>query len=154
MPRKSARRASGNPISKFLLRPVVQFSILGVAALAVILILAFGGSGQLDTANLPASVTVDQAYKLYQQGNVFFLDVREQFEWDEYHAPNSTLIPLGDLPNRLNEVPRNQPIVVVCRSGNRSQQGRDTLLQAGFTNVTSMDGGLNTWRSKNYPIAP
>jgi rhodanese-related sulfurtransferase len=41
--------------------------------------------------------------------------------------------------------------VVVCRSGNRSQAGRDILLQAGF-NVTSMSGGLNEWRASGYPV--
>jgi rhodanese-related sulfurtransferase len=50
----------------------------------------------------------------------------------------------------VNELPRDQEIVVVCRSGNRSQQGRDILLQAGFTQVTSMAGGLSQWRSAGY----
>jgi rhodanese-related sulfurtransferase len=49
-------------------------------------------------------------------------------------------------------VPQDQKIVVVCRSGNRSQTGRDTLLRAGFMNVTSMAGGMNEWRGKNYPV--
>jgi len=40
---------------------------------------------------------------------------------------------------------------VVCRSGNRSQAGRDILLNAGFTKVTSMSGGLNEWRSLGFP---
>jgi len=43
---------------------------------------------------------------------------------------------------------------VVCRSGNRSQQGRDILLAAGFMQVTSMDGGMNAWQTSGYPIEP
>jgi rhodanese-related sulfurtransferase len=54
----------------------------------------------------------------------------------------------------LNEVPRDRQIVVVCRSGNRSQQGRDILLNAGFEQVTSMTGGLNEWRASGYPVEP
>jgi rhodanese-related sulfurtransferase len=54
----------------------------------------------------------------------------------------------------VSEVPRDKEIVVVCRSGNRSQQGRDILLDAGFAQVTSMTGGLNEWRAKGYPIEP
>ena len=50
------------------------------------------------------------------------------------------------------EVPRDREIVVVCRSGNRSQQGRDILLNAGYTQVTSMQGGLNEWRASGYPV--
>jgi len=57
---------------------------------------------------------------------------------------------LDELPARLNELPKDQEIVVVCRSGNRSQQGRDILLNAGF-NATSMAGGLKEWYAKGYP---
>jgi rhodanese-related sulfurtransferase len=135
----------------------VQLGILGVAALVVVLIILIG-SGQPQTVpsaiSLGATISVDEAYKLYQSGSAFFLDVREQSEWDEYHAPNTTLIPLGELAARVNEVPQDRPIVVVCRSGNRSDSGRDILLQAGYTNVTSMDGGLSTWRDKGYLIEP
>ncbi|MEA5077769.1 MAG: rhodanese-like domain-containing protein, partial [Anaerolineaceae bacterium] len=64
--------------------------------------------------------------------------------------PGATLIPLGELANRLSELPKDQEIVVVCRSGNRSAQGRDILLNAGFTNVTSMAGGMNQWSAAGY----
>ena len=100
---------------------------------------------------LPAEISVEEAYQKYQQ-DVFFLDVRTQEEWDQFHIPNTTLIPLGELPDRLNELPRDRQIVVVCRSGNRSQSGRDTLLNAGFTNVTSMTGGVTEWSNQGYPI--
>lgn len=104
-------------------------------------------------AALPAEISVAQAYQKYQDG-VFLLDVRTQEEWDEYHAPNTTLIPLDQLAQRVNELPKDQEIVVVCRSGNRSQEGRDILLNAGFEQVTSMAGGLSSWRSAGYPIEP
>ena len=58
------------------------------------------------------------------------------------------------LANRLSEVPKDQQIVVVCRSGNRSQQGRDILLQAGYTKVTSMAGGVTEWKTQGFPIEP
>jgi len=88
------------------------------------------------------------------QNGAFVLDVRTVEEWNEFHAPNSTLIPLDQLASRLNEVPRDRQVVVVCRSGNRSQQGRDILLNAGFEQVTSMTGGLNEWRAGGFPIEP
>jgi rhodanese-related sulfurtransferase len=102
-------------------------------------------------ATVPAEISIDDAHQLYEEG-VFFLDVRTQEEWDEFHAPNSTLIPLDQLESRLGELPDDEQIVVVCRSGNRSQVGRDTLMNNGFDQVTSMDGGLNAWRSAGYPI--
>lgn len=155
-PRSSAARrqeyARNSPAS-VLRRPAVQLGILAVAALVIIMLItgANGGSG-----GLAATISTQDAYTLYQQGDTFFLDVREPSEWDEYHAPNTTLIPLGELASRVSEIPaaKDQPIVVVCRSGNRSDEGRDILKQAGFTNVTSMDGGLVTWRDLGYPIEP
>jgi rhodanese-related sulfurtransferase len=121
-----------------------------IVALIVFLILQMGGR---DNASLARTISASEAYSLYQNG-AFVLDVRTQEEWNEYRAPNTTLIPLEELPSRLNEVPHDRQIVVVCRSGNRSQQGRDILLGAGYQQVTSMSGGLNEWRDKGYPIEP
>jgi len=102
-------------------------------------------------ASLPRDVSAEDAYEMYQEG-AFVLDVRTQEEWDDYHAPRTTLIPLDELASRVDEIPRDVDVVVVCRSGNRSQVGRDTLFDAGFERVTSMMGGLNAWRDAGYPI--
>ena len=100
---------------------------------------------------LTLDISVDEAYELYQDG-VFFLDVRTQEEWDDFHAPGTTLIPLDELESRLNELPEDEPIVVVCRSGNRSQVGRDILLSNGFEQTSNMSGGMNAWSAAGYPI--
>ncbi len=97
-----------------------------------------------DGSALPPRVNITRASELRDAG-AFVLDVREPHEWVEGHIPGSTLIPLGELPARVAEVPKDKQILVVCRSGNRSQSGRDILVQAGFTNVTSMDGGVVQW---------
>lgn len=133
--------------------PRTQILFLLFVALVIYLILQFGSSNanRSNTGGLPAIVGVSEAYTLYQNG-AFVLDVRTVEEWNEFHAPNTTLIPLDQLAARLNEVPRDRQVVVVCRSGNRSQQGRDILLNAGFQQVTSMTGGLNEWRASGYPI--
>lgn len=94
----------------------------------------------------PLEVTVNEAAAKRASG-AFILDVRQPEEWNEAHIPGSTLIPLGELAARADELPKDQEIVVVCRSGNRSAQGRDILLNAGFTQVTSMAGGLNQWKA-------
>jgi rhodanese-related sulfurtransferase len=132
-------------------KPGTQVAFLIVVALIVFLILQMGGRNNNDS--LSPTISASDAYSLYQNG-AFVLDVRTQEEWNEYHAPNTTLIPLDQLPSRLNEVPHDRQIVVVCRSGNRSEQGRDILLDAGFEQVTSMNGGLNEWRANGYPIEP
>lgn len=151
--RKSSRRnhpAARSGLSAFLRRPAVQLGMAAVVALIVYLIAISAGGGKGASTMLAREISVDEAYRMYQAG-VFVLDVRTQEEWDEYHAPNTTLIPLDQLPSRLNELPKDREIVVVCRSGNRSQQGRDILLNAGF-NATSMTGGLKEWYARGYPI--
>ena len=129
---------------------------LGLVALALLSLgTAACGTAPAQVAEasmaLPAEISIDEAHQMYEEG-VFFLDVRTQEEWDDFHAPNSTLIPLDQLESRLGELPDGEQIVVVCRSGNRSQVGRDTLLNNGFEQVTSMAGGLNAWRSAGYPV--
>ena len=98
---------------------------------------------------LTTEISVQEANDLREEG-AFILDVREQYEWDEKHIPGATLIPLGELASRVDEVPEDQEIVVVCRSGNRSQTGRDILLEAGYESVTSMAGGINQWISAGF----
>jgi rhodanese-related sulfurtransferase len=151
--RKSSRRGPRKTpltFSSFMRRPAVLAGIVAVLAIAIYLVVVYLNKAP---TGLSLEVDVDTAYSMYQEG-AFVLDVREQSEWDEYHAPGTTLIPLGELASRLNELPRDRQIVVVCRSDNRSQQGRDILLDAGFTQVTSMSGGLKAWRTAGYPIEP
>jgi len=150
MSKKSSRKKSSmtqGGLGGFLRKPTGQITAFAVVALIIYLIASSAGGAATGLAN---EISVDEAYEMYQAGT-FVLDVRTQEEWDEYHAPNTTLIPLDQLPNRLNELPKDREIVVVCRSGNRSQEGRDILLAAGY-NATSMAGGLKEWYAKGYPI--
>jgi rhodanese-related sulfurtransferase len=124
----------------------VVVGIIAIVGAAILL------SSQPSVAALPPEITVAQAAQKRDQG-AFILDVREPSEWVQFHIPGATLIPLGDLPNRLNEVPKDREVVVVCRTGHRSAQGRDILTQAGFTNVTSMAGGVTEWQAQGLPIA-
>ena len=98
---------------------------------------------------LPAEVSVAEASGLRDAG-AFVLDVRQPDEWAAGHIPEATLIPLGELQSRLAEVPKDTKVVVVCRSGNRSAQGRDILLGAGYPAATSMAGGMNEWTAAGY----
>jgi phage shock protein E len=99
----------------------------------------------------PLEVSPQQTSDLLAKGT-FVLDVREPDEWAAGHIAGATLIPLGDLPNRLSEVPQDKEVVVVCRSGRRSAEGRDILRNAGYSLATSMTGGMNAWSAANFPV--
>jgi len=76
------------------------------------------------------------------------IDVRETFEYEEFHL-NGTLIPLGELPSRLEEIAhlKEEELIVHCRSGKRSQTAQQFLLQMGFKNVRNLLGGVLDWQS-------
>ena len=86
--------------------------------------------------------------------DVYLLDVREQWEYDEAHIPGVTLLPVGEVSNRLAEIPRDKEVIVTCRSGNRSGQVTDLLRQNGFDNVHNMTGGILDWQAAGYPVEP
>jgi rhodanese-related sulfurtransferase len=110
-----------------------------------------GGVEAKAGATLPLEVSVADAAAL-RDGGALVLDVRQPDEWAAGHIEGATLIPLGELAARVAEVPRDRDVVVVCRSGNRSAQGRDILLGAGYAAVTSMAGGMNDWAASGSPV--
>jgi rhodanese-related sulfurtransferase len=150
MSKKSSRRAPEQRRSSTSWMPL---ALAGLVVVAGVLALAAwrGLQGQAATAPgaLPAEISVAEAAQQRDAG-AFILDVREQDEWEQVHIPGATLISLQQLAQRTGEVPKDRPVVVVCRSGNRSAQGRDILRQAGFTEVTSMAGGMNDWQAAGY----
>jgi rhodanese-related sulfurtransferase len=114
----------------------------------------FGNNFQIPAdvkSSLPIEISIDEAYERYQAGD-YLLDVRTKQEWDDFHIPETAFIPLNELESRVSEVPRDKNIVVVCRSGNRSREGRNILLDFGFSSVTSMNGGVSGWKDAGYPI--
>jgi hydroxyacylglutathione hydrolase len=129
---------------------MITFAAIGILVLAIIWVIMSGSATQAAVGTLPPEINTEEAYQKYQEG-AFVLDVRTLEEWADHHAPDTTLIPLDELEARVNEVPRDQEIVVICRSGNRSQVGRDILLAAGFTDVTSVAGGLTGWKDAGFP---
>ena len=130
--------------NKQLLWGILALRVLGVSAIW------FVSQGATGADSYPLEISVEEAVAKRDSG-AFILDVRQPEEWNEFHVPDSTLIPLGDLAARAAELPKDQEIVIVCRSGNRSAQARDILLGAGFTQVTSMAGGLTQWKAAGYP---
>jgi rhodanese-related sulfurtransferase len=99
-------------------------------------------------AGMPAipEVSVNElAADLAAGRDVQVIDVREQDEWRSGHIPVARHIPLGDLGQRLSELDEQRPVVVVCRSGNRSAIATSALLKAGFMDVRNLDSGMLGW---------
>jgi sulfur-carrier protein adenylyltransferase/sulfurtransferase len=82
--------------------------------------------------------------------NLFLLDVREPHEFQIANL-GGHLIPLGDLPARVNELDKSREIVVHCKMGGRSQKAAEFLKQAGFHNVQNLAGGIQAWSEQIDP---
>ena len=82
----------------------------------------------------------------------YLLDVREQDEWDAGHAPDAHHVPMSALLARIDEVPTDGDVVVVCRSGHRSGQVVTYLAAQGRDNLRNLDGGMVSWVAASRPI--
>jgi rhodanese-related sulfurtransferase len=131
-----------------LLAIIAGVILMAVVAFAAIILLQ--GANTATTQPLPPEINVTEAATKRDAG-AFLLDVREPSEWAAAHLSGATLIPLGQLPSRLSEVPKDKDVVVMCRTGHRSAQGRDILLQAGYKRVTSVAGGITAWSAQGLP---
>ena len=78
------------------------------------------------------------------------VDVRraEEFDGDLGHLPGAILAPLGDLASSAQDWPREEPVVLVCRSGMRSAHGCKLLADMGFADVTNLTGGMTAWHEQ------
>lgn len=85
-------------------------------------------------------------HKLDHQEEVFILDVREKIEYYTFNI-GGLHIPLGQLIERIDELPEalEQEIIVVCQKGIRSRTAQTLLLQAGYTNIKNLSGGLSAF---------
>jgi len=99
-------------------------------------------------------VDTAEALNLINHQNALVLDVREESEYKSGHILNAKWIPLGNVAARVGELERyrEQPIVVVCRSGSRSAVACSLLGKRGFTRAVNMAGGVMTWQKLNLPL--
>ena len=122
------------------------------------LILAACGGGaeqpaaKIDLNALAETVDVQTVAAIKDDPGVIVLDVREQYEYDEGHIPGVVLIPMAEIANRLREIPADKQVIVTCRSGNRSGQVTQFLLEQGFDNVHNMEGGILAWQAAGLAV--
>jgi len=101
-------------------------------------------------------ITVLQLKEMQEANKEFvLLDVREIFEY-EFANLGGELVPLDQLPDRLNEIEqyKEKEMIVMCRSGSRSARACEYLSRNGFTNVKNLKGGINDWAREIDPSLP
>ncbi len=79
------------------------------------------------------------------------IDVREEYEFIAGHVPGAINLPLSELTSRLDEVPRDEPIYIICEHGHRSAQAAEWL-RGNDIDATNVIGGTTAWRSSGLPI--
>lgn len=91
----------------------------------------------VDVAGLPAGA--------------YLIDVRESDEWQAGHAPEAVHLPLSELVGRMEEVPADRDVYVICKVGGRSEQAVRYLNQSGRTTV-NVAGGMLAWHAAGKPM--
>jgi rhodanese-related sulfurtransferase len=95
-------------------------------------------------------VTVVEALELLSAG-ALLLDVREENEWEAGHAAQALHIALSEVPDRVDTLKKDQRIVAVCRSGQRSARAGQFLTEQGF-DVVNLHGGMLAWAGADEPL--
>lgn len=107
---------------------------------------------EIDIRSLPNTIDVQTTKALQSRNDVVLFDVREPAEYDVGHIGGARLIPLGQVPSRMAEIPKDKTVILTCRSGNRSGQVADFLRRQGWKNVHNMAGGIVAWQQAGFPI--
>ncbi len=104
--------------------------------------------------NAPLEVDITEAARLAKQPDIIILDVREPEERAICHIPGSLHIPMGEVPQRLAELPTDQHILVICHHGGRSMRVAQFLWANDHPLVTNVAGGMDAWAETIEPGMP
>lgn len=122
-------------------------------ALIVVLSMLIGGPIRQSLLGI-SSIPIAQAIQLVNRQSGIIVDVREPDEFKGGHIPRAINVPLSALKSRINELEKykNKPVIVCCRSGQRSAQAAVSLRKQGFNTVHNLSGGFIAWQRDNLPI--
>ena len=139
----------GRKIQTQVIILILVLVILGISA--AVFLPRITGTPRSPSLSKNQQISVDDAYQLYLD-DIYVLDVRTPQEWQTGHIPGATLIPLEELAVRSGELPVGEPILIYCRSGNRSLEAMNMLGSVGYMNLSSMYGGIKDWIVAGYPL--
>lgn len=95
-----------------------------------------------------------QRYLEQNDAKPMLLDVREPWEYAHCHIPNSTLVPMRQIPHALHDLDPHQATVVICHHGIRSRVVAGYLVQHSFTKVINLSSGIDGWAKQVDPSMP
>ena len=110
--------------------------------------------GARDEEAIPTMSAHELKQKMDAREPFELIDVREGFEYEIARIDGARLIPLGEIAERADELPRNRPIVIHCHSGRRSAEAVRLLQQRGFGNIYNLEGGIDAWSDQIDPGVP
>jgi len=110
--------------------------------------------GARDEEAIPTMSAHELKQKMDAREPFELIDVREGFEYEIARIDGARLIPLGEIAERADELPRDRPIVVHCHSGRRSAEAVRLLQQRGFGNIYNLEGGIDGWSDQIDPGVP
>jgi phage shock protein E len=130
-------------------------AVIAVIAIAAVVLLSDNTPASTRTASTNNTVSANISPQEYQSQFVdaphYLLDVRTPLEFDTGHIRGAANIAVETLAGRLSEVPQDKPVVIYCRSGNRSAQAASILREAGYTQVYDL-GGVIDWTAAGLPL--
>jgi len=126
------------------------FWVVVIVAIALVAV-ALAATRPRTTGAALSNVTVQQLRAAAAEG-ALVLDVREPFEYAEGRVAGSVLVPLATVADRVGDFGKDEPVYVVCRSGNRSLVAARTLVEAGYTDVRNVEGGMIAWAAAGLPV--
>lgn len=114
------------------------------------------GTGQVSADGYEIA-TLEHAHNHWLEGKhslipFIFVDVRTREEYAAGHIPGAINIPVGELVNRLSEVPHDRQVYVYCEAGVRAARAGKLLAQHGFTNIEVVPASMRGWRQARYPV--
>jgi rhodanese-related sulfurtransferase len=135
-----------------MLQFVINNWYLFVALAVILFLLAAGPISQRMHGIRNANAA--QTIQLLNRENGVVVDVCEPKEFSAGHVPNAINLPLSSLKDRLRDLEKhkNKPVIVSCRSGNRSLKAAVILRKHGFATVYNLAGGLLAWERDNLPL--
>lgn len=102
---------------------------------------------------IPEIAPADLAAIVAREPHAHLLDVREPAEYARGHLPAAVNLPLADLATRLDEIPRDRPLFLLCQAGGRSLRAARFLAQVGYVHLTNVRGGTAAWQAAGLPLA-